>query len=225
VPLSSDKDGVQIIEVAPGSHTIEVKFENTPPRIVGAAFTTMGFLAVFGLAIAGNLRRSRRRADLRRADDLPPASSPEPDQKPRLDETPKAKGLSPSRKKVIVMATVAAIVAAVALVMIVRQSNRNFRLRSKVAAVAGTSEGRLFVEGMDPIPVAADDVALNEMIGALASRDGAKMKALTDSGKVIKVSGNTRIRILERGVGKIKVLITEGEHQAEEGWVVERWVR
>jgi hypothetical protein len=219
VPLLSDKDGVQIIEVAPGAHTIEVTFENTSPRIIGAAFTTIGFLAVFGLAIADSLKRNRRR------DDLPSAIRLEPDEKPLPDETHATNKLTLSRKKIIIMATIAAVIVAAAIVAIVKRSNQNFKLRSKVAAVAGTSEGRLFVEGLDAIPVAADEVTLNELISALASRDGAKVEALTGSGKVIKVAGNTRIRILERAAGRTKVLITEGEHQAEEGWVVERWVR
>lgn len=219
VPLLSDKDGVQIIDVAPGSHTIEVTFENTPPRIIGAAFTTIGFLAVFGLAIADYLKRNRRRADLPRAITL------EQGEKLLSDEAPKTKQLALSRKKIIIVAMIAAVIAAVALVTIVKRSNRNFQLRSKTAAVAGSSEARLSVEGLDSIPVAADDVTLNELVSALASKDGAKVDALTSSGKVIKVAGNTRIRILERAAGKTKVLITEGEHQAEEGWVVERWVR
>ena len=219
VPVLSDKDGIQIIDVAPGSHTIKVTFENTLPRIIGALFTAIGFLAVFGLAIADNLKRNRRRADLPLAESS--AVTLKSDEKPRLD---KAAGIL-SRKKIIILATVAAVIAAVALVMFVKQSNRNFKLRSKTAATVGSAEGRLFVEGLDLIPVAADDVTFNEVINALVSKEGAKMDALTNSGKVIKVAGNTRIKILERALGKTKVLILEGEHQAEEGWVSERWVR
>ncbi|MGA9770336.1 MAG: 6-pyruvoyl-tetrahydropterin synthase-related protein [Blastocatellia bacterium] len=223
VPVLSDKDGIQIINVAPGSHTIEVTFENTLPRILGAAFTAIGFLAVFGLAIADNLKRGRRRADLPLAESS--TGTQKPDEESRPDKVSGPDKLRLSRQKIIILATVAAVIAAVALVMFIRQSNRNFKLRTKEATAVGSSEGRLFVEGLDLIPVAADDATFNELIGALVSREGARMDALTNSGKVIKVAGNTRIKILERASGKTKVLIMEGEHQAEEGWVMDRWVR
>lgn len=58
--ISSDKDGAQLIDVEPGLRTIEVDLESTPPRAVGAALTTIGFLAVLALGIADQLKRRRR---------------------------------------------------------------------------------------------------------------------------------------------------------------------
>lgn len=65
--ISSDEDSVQLIDVPPGLHTIEVDFENTPSRTLGASFTIIGFLAVFGLSIADQLRRRRRHTESRQS--------------------------------------------------------------------------------------------------------------------------------------------------------------
>ena len=42
VPLSSDKDGVQVVSVPAGRHKIESSFLNTPPRTVGTLLSEIG---------------------------------------------------------------------------------------------------------------------------------------------------------------------------------------
>ncbi len=58
--ISSDEDGAQLIDVPAGASSIEINFENTPPRTAGAALTIIGFLATLGLLIRGKLRDRRR---------------------------------------------------------------------------------------------------------------------------------------------------------------------
>ena len=55
VPILSDKDGVQQVEVPPGIHNVQASFENTPPRTAGTVLSAVGLLIVLGLSFAGRL--------------------------------------------------------------------------------------------------------------------------------------------------------------------------
>lgn len=51
VPMLSDKDGVQQVEVPPGIHRIQASFVNTPPRTAGTAFSVLALVLIAGLVI------------------------------------------------------------------------------------------------------------------------------------------------------------------------------
>jgi 4-amino-4-deoxy-L-arabinose transferase-like glycosyltransferase len=57
VPMLSDKDGVQQIDVPSGIHNVQASFENTPPRTAGTALSAVGLLIILGLSSADRLRK------------------------------------------------------------------------------------------------------------------------------------------------------------------------
>ena len=61
VPLISDADGIQVVEVPAGMHTIEVGFQNTAPRWAGTLISGLGFLTVFALILVNPVERRARR--------------------------------------------------------------------------------------------------------------------------------------------------------------------
>jgi len=67
VPMLSDKDGVQQIEVPPGIHNVQASFENTPPRTAGTALSGVGLLIILGLSFADRL--PKRRVKTERSDE------------------------------------------------------------------------------------------------------------------------------------------------------------
>jgi uncharacterized membrane protein len=56
VPMLSDKDGIQQIEVPPGIHKIQAAFVNTPPRVAGTALSILALVLIAGLAIVDQLK-------------------------------------------------------------------------------------------------------------------------------------------------------------------------
>jgi hypothetical protein len=58
--LFSDTSGVQTLPLTPGRHRVEVFFENTPPRTVGAALTIAALLIILLLSINLTGRLSSR---------------------------------------------------------------------------------------------------------------------------------------------------------------------
>ena len=219
--LSSDQDGVLLIDVPEGLHTIRVDLENTPPRTIGAVLSGIGFISVFGLTLADYATRRRRRRELQPADVSAKAGYVEAKSiKSKLIE-----------KKTIVIAVALAIIAAIIVAIIASRSNQKGVGDSAAGAGARRSsllvgsEARLYVEGLNSIPVAADEKILDELVGAMAAKDGNKLNALNNSGSVTNVASDTKIQIIERGSGKIKIRIAEGQHQAKEGWIGERWAR
>jgi len=65
VPMLSDKDGVQQIDVPPGIHSVQASFENTPPRTAGTVLSAVGLLIVLGLSFAGRLPERRVKTERR----------------------------------------------------------------------------------------------------------------------------------------------------------------
>jgi hypothetical protein len=220
VPLETDKDGAQVVSVPAGIHIVETNFGNTPPRIIGATITIVGFLLVFGLTISDQLRRSKRMSEARA-------------------ETAKQAGQKSMRAGlmtkigVISLAVIACLVIAL---MAARRSNPNSESGSATSQAGGApsdskipitvgSDARLYVEGLDAIPIAADESALGELMTALSRKDGSKIDALAESDRVFRVVRNTKVRVLEMGTGKIKIRVGEGERAMSEGWVLDRWIR
>lgn len=223
-PLLSDKDGVQIVKIPSGVHKIEATFKSTRPRILGGAITGVGFLCVLGLTIAGQIsrRRQRRHNEIHRAGE----------QVEELRKDDKTKPATPAffRKKTIIIAGVAVVVAIAAIALIASRSDRAGQPGSSTnkparKALSAGSEVNLYVEGLEAIPMATDERALDEILGAMASKDKGKIDELNASGRVINIAKDTRALILETWMGKIKVRVAEGQQAAKEGWVLERWIR
>jgi len=61
VPMLSDPDGVQQVEVTPGLHRIEVSFENTPPRTAGTVLFGLALVLIPGLVFFDRVKRGRAR--------------------------------------------------------------------------------------------------------------------------------------------------------------------
>jgi 4-amino-4-deoxy-L-arabinose transferase-like glycosyltransferase len=204
VPMESDADGIQVVQVPAGVHTLEVRFQNTAPRWAGTILTWLGLLAVIGLTVAG-------RAQIRR-------------QSPKATASPAVVG------RVAVIAG-AAVIALVIVWALVAQLSRN-----KPPAAGSTTEQRqstvrvggpatLFIDGRDEVYLATDEQALPELLGALASRESARVDALVNSGRVLRLPNNTSVEVVEMSAGRLKVRVSEGSNAMRTGWVVDRWVR
>lgn len=63
VPMLSDRDGIQQIEVPPGLHLIQVSFENTPPRSAGTALSGLALVLIPGLVLLDRIKRRRQRTN------------------------------------------------------------------------------------------------------------------------------------------------------------------
>jgi hypothetical protein len=211
VPLANDDDGIQVIDVPAGIHTLEVRFQNTTPRWVGTFMTLFGFLAVFGLTLASRVQAHRQSLT------APPAGA-----------------VSNARagrwvRYAVIAGTV--IVALAIIVALVTRLNRNKPSSPGSApekrrnAISAGSEAALYIEGQESIFVAADEQALPELLGALASRENDKVEGFIRSGRVVRVPNNTKVQVMEMAAGKIKVRLIEGERVMQTGWVVDRWVR
>jgi hypothetical protein len=72
---------------------------------------------------------------------------------------------------------------------------------------------------------AADERVLDELMNALATRDNSAIESLVQSGQALRVTNDTRVRILEFGRGKARVRILQGEYLMAEVFVPERWIR
>ncbi|MFY9556402.1 MAG: 6-pyruvoyl-tetrahydropterin synthase-related protein [Blastocatellia bacterium] len=205
-PMLGDKDGVQVVEVPAGVHVIEALFVNTPPRIAGGLLTAVGFLAVIGLAAFDRVKQPSPVAGARATQ---PAGS--------------------SSKR---LAFVAAGLIGVALVFFWVTSRGRSAGSQQGAAPTRTagsatqgSEATLHLDGVPSVLVAVDEQALAELMSALPARDTAKVDELVQSGRLLRLANDTRIRILEYAGGKTKIRILQGEHSMAEGWVAERWIR
>ena len=207
VPLESDDDGIQIVEVPAGVHTVETRFQNTAPRWAGTAITMLGFLAVFGLTVVGRAQAQRR--------------------------SPAGVADSAKAARRVRYAVVAA-TALVALVVVTLMVTRQTRSRPSPAGAGPEqrrtnlnvgSEAALFIEGQDSIFVADDERTLGELLGAVATKEDDKVESLVRSGRVKRVANNTPVQVMEMAAGRVKVRIIEGEHAMQSGWVIDRWVR
>ena len=62
VPMQSDKDGIQQVEVPPGIHRIQASFRNTPPRVAGSVLSIIAMVLMAGMFIQDRLKRKQARA-------------------------------------------------------------------------------------------------------------------------------------------------------------------
>jgi hypothetical protein len=227
----SDKDGAVAVSVPPGIHTVKVSFVNSPPRTIGKALSILALAAVFGLAALPYLpvRRRAGAADDRASEREQPQVE-EVARLPRQQDVSRAWVLRSIKEFALVGLTVIVMVSG--LIVFANQK----RVREERATPVGggllqaqndpaASETKLFISGASSIRVAADDLALTDLINALAARDENSMESLEGAGRVFSVSNDTRVRVLERTSTKAKVRVLEGENTMKEGWVVDRWLR
>jgi len=218
--ISSDNDGVQTISVEPGTHVIDTAFKNTRTRTAAQLVSLFGLSSLVGLAIYG---RRRVAAD---------------QQEPKLKRetahaTAGAMRLLGNRR--IAVAVVAAIVAAGVAIALAFARPGHDKSNSGSRAPAGgsaspsglpaDSDASLFIPNASTISVAVDPESLDQLVESLARHDADRIDELSHSGKVLVVENRTRVRVLERSAGKVKVRLSEGRYQWAEGWVPDPWVR
>lgn len=208
VPLSSDKDGVQVVSVTAGRHKIESSFVNTPPRTAGMLLSALGLLAVVGLAGLDRVREATRAGG----------------------EAVSRKALYLRSLKALTPVVGALLIAAALLFWLggggrsAPASGGDARARVGFSAIQG-SEAVLHVDGVPSVLAAVDERAIGELIIAVSAGDNSKVESLVQSAQVLRVANDTKVRILEFGGGKAKVRILQGEHLMAEVWVLERWIR
>jgi hypothetical protein len=218
VALSSDPDGIQIVNVPAGIHELEVSFTNTPPRTIGGLLFGLGLLTIIGLALVPQLRRYQDRS--RRE-----ASATETGHSEQKIVAWGRQAIKANR--VVLSLTLLATVAL--LFLLINYFGTKDTPQATGATTSGGeltpgSEARLQIPKQDWVMVATTDSALNELMNALPAKDEGKIEALVQSGQVLRVAAGTKIRILEFGSSKTRIRILEGNHLTKEGWVPDRWV-
>lgn len=238
VTISSDSDGVQLIPLESGQHRVETTFGSTTPRTLGTALAVSGLLLILGLGVVDIKRRRNaggeneekisaergkraRAVALSGAIDSAHAEYVQERTPARLNEE---KNRAFSQKKILTLVGILAVTG----VLVVFMATRLFKSEDKPSTggdAPARSEARLQLDGRDRIMVSVDEAALNELMGALASKDEGQIERLVESGKVFAVRNNTSVRVLEVGFAKSKVRIIEGDEITKEGWVPDRWIR
>lgn len=226
VPMLSDKDGIQQVEVPPGAHTINATFESTAVHSAAAALSGIGLLAILAMAFAGRgLRLPAYEAAGQAAVDR--ASSIQP------HKSWSATFASIQRHRLAIVALL--LIVAIAVFIATRNSdsarpstgtsrNSNRASSPLISALTVGSDAHLFLEGRDSVMVALDETASNELVTAISNGDKNGLDSLIESGRALNVENNTRVRVLQAATGRIKVRILEGPHIMAEGWVLERWM-
>jgi hypothetical protein len=218
VPLSSDSDGIQVVEVPAGQHIIDVRFQNTGPRWAGTVIALLGLIAIIGLAVVGRAPAREAAPDLSNE----PASLPPSD---------RASAVSTGRRmRYAAVAGVLLIAIAIIIALTMRASRNQAPTIRPVpeprrTAITAGSEAALYIEGQESVFVAVDEETLPQLIGAFAARDNDKVDSFVRAGRAVRVANNTQVQVLEVAAGKMKVRLAEGDHANQTGWVVDRWLR
>lgn len=141
----------------------------------------------------------------------------------RDERRPRSKNWTKTRWIAVILVGLG-IVAIIIVFVVTRPGSKNVSdSLGKRAAQSAGSEVKLYIKGRDTIMVAADEKTLDELIVAIPARSG-ELENLIQSGRVFTVPNGTRARVVEKGYGKTKVRIIEGERVLSEGWVPELWV-
>jgi len=91
------------------------------------------------------------------------------------------------------------------------------------AGGSSISYNRLY-NGGETVSVVVDEKSFDEYVHAAVIKDYFGMLELVNQGRVFSVKSGTRIQVLDRGFGKTKVRILEGEWIGASGWVPYEWV-
>lgn len=227
VPMLSDKDGVQQVEVPAGIHVVRATFENTLPRTAGTLLSGAGVLLILAFSLAGRARQPRSVSDIEPENAALERGSPSV-----IASTAKHRNRI-SLKALGLIGVVVIISAAIVMMTTSRSGSRNTPPAGGASAdkpvIAASrapgSETHLYLPGQDSVLLAVDEKALDQALTALSGRDSSAVDSLVESGRLLKVANNTLARVLEIGSGKTRVRILEGEHVMVDGWVPERWLR
>jgi hypothetical protein len=232
VPLLSDQDGIQLVELPPGNHIVQISFESTPPRIAGTVISAIGLLAILGIGFATRTRvqevepeRTNQQSGAGAAGDQPAMDRP--------DSSARRPGISWAKR--IGWITLVAVFLTGVLVMTRRSDDKTGRTgstsdsrsnqRAGAASQGVGDEAHLYLAGRNSVMLAADEKASHEMISALSSNDQGALEEMIKSGRALTTDNNTRVRVLHTTSGLTKVRILEGPLLMTEGWVPERWLR
>ena len=209
-PITSDKDGIQIVSVPAGRHMIESSFTNTAPRTAGALLSAFGLLAVIALGTFDRAREARRLVK---------------------DSTASRATVYVTLLKPVAPIAFALLIGAVLLFSVsggggstTPGAGNNIYIKTR-ASGASNAEKVLHIDGATSVVAAADERALDELMNALASRNNFGVDSLVESGRAFRLPNDTIVRILQYGGGKTKVRILQGEHLMTEVWVPERWIK
>jgi hypothetical protein len=231
-PLSSDRDGVQLLEVLPGTHKVEIYFTNTTPRTLGALLTGFSFFIIVGLTLFTTLQTTKRKAAVRSKNNVyENQSRSEASRREETEEQGSGEWSWQNRSaRRIIIGSLLSLVLLFAFILIRKpfKTEDKSTLRDAPSTQSGgvtSPDTRLRVPGLHLILVATDENALNELMDVLPKGDPNQIENLVQSGKVVQVPGGTKVRILESRMAKTKVKILEGDHVMMEGWVPERWVQ
>ena len=204
--LRSDDDGIQTVHVEAGMHIIETSFKNTWPRTAGQVLSMIGAALILALGFQGRKRAAEQDAEAR------------------------AWSWSKLKDRKLVVATAAVIAVSIVVIVIVASKSNSNQSSKDPTALPSSSEtpvdadATLFIQNVSTISIAVDEKALDQLVDALAHRDTSRVEELTQAGKLVTVENRTRVRLLERRSGKVKVRIAEGKFQWVEGWVPEPWL-
>jgi 6-pyruvoyl-tetrahydropterin synthase-like protein len=245
-PITTDEDGAQVVSVPPGLHTIETSLESTGPRLLGTALAGVGFLLVFGLTLVDRLQTIKQRtankvgankaSKLSSSQNLQYAGEINAVEAASENHANPITNLLAGRKGKFIIAGLALAIAIALFALVAgRSSTRNVTSNTasgnsvsgggKQPGITIDSDAKLLIQGLDSVPAAVDEPTLDELVRALSSKDGVKLDALTQSGKVFDVPINTRVLVLQRNGGKAQVRISEGSRATAECWVAEQWIR
>jgi hypothetical protein len=96
---------------------------------------------------------------------------------------------------------------------------------STVPSFPRQSSDVLHVTGLRTIPVARTTEAFERFLKASARNDRHEHGLLFLSGELVLVDNGTRVLVLERGFGKHRVRVLEGDEEGFSGWVPREWVK
>lgn len=218
IPLLTDHNGVQLVQIPAGIHKLEVFFVNTPPRTFGTILFGLSLLTIIGLTVAGRWQTYRRAASTHNIERASATDHLD------IEIAPTSAGkwawANQKNRRIIMFGVLG--LAGIAILLVFLKPSRN----NNTSTPDGTSSAtRLEVAGVKSIMVASDENALNELMNVLPKGDENAIETLVQSGKIMRVPNGTPIRILETVSVKTKVRILTGEQAMKEGWVFGGWVK
>ena len=226
-PLLRDHDGVQLVNVAPGIHQVQVSYATTFPRGLANAASVAGLLFIIGLSFEGSFGALKKLVPSK----SPDRQSAETASTAITEVAPKVYRRSPATRWLVLVGL--AFGVAMLIFLIGRFGSRNRPsdgsdntprdVRRSAADRSAGAEVRVFLPGRDSVPIAVDEKSLSDLLNALSARSN-DLSEMVESRRVFVVPNNTKVRILNLQSGSVRIRILEGNDTMSEGLVPERWV-
>jgi hypothetical protein len=83
----------------------------------------------------------------------------------------------------------------------------------------------LTVAGQEHVYIALAQADAHPLAAAIEANDASKLKALTDSGKVLSLPAPTPVRVLQEAYNERQVEIAVGPDEGKIGWVPYEWLK